>query len=276
MIVDYHMHLRGPAAGPEEGPVEHTAAAVEAYVDAAAAHGVDEIGFTEHLYYFRQFESLVTHPYQRDRMGHDLETYVDAVVESKSRGLPVKLALEVDWFQGREEELAEALEPYPWDYLVGSVHIVDGEAIDLEPGAWEHRSVGDVWRRYFDQLRALARSRLVDVLAHPDLVKIFGRRPTPEQARAQYEETVDVLDECEVAVEVSSAGLHRPVGEIYPAPEFLALCGEHGVAATTASDAHLSQNVGRDLDRAVEHLRQAGYETITVFDGRRARQEPLG
>jgi histidinol-phosphatase (PHP family) len=276
VIVDYHMHLRGPGPGPEEGPIEHTAAAVEAYVDAAAAHGVDEIGFTEHLYYFRQFEGLVTHPYQRDRMDHDLETYVDAVVESKSRGLPVKLALEVDWFQGREEELARALEPYPWDYLVGSVHIVDGEAIDLEPGAWEHRSVGDVWHRYFDQLRALARSRIVDVLAHPDLVKIFGRRPAPEQARAQYQETVDVLEECGVAVEVSSAGLHRPVGEIYPAPEFLALCRERGVAATTASDAHLSQNVGRDLDRAVEHLLQAGYDTITVFDGREARQEHLG
>jgi histidinol-phosphatase (PHP family) len=276
VIVDYHMHLRGPSAGPEEGPVEHTAAAVEAYVDAAAANGVDEIGFTEHLYYFRQFERLVTHPYQLDRMGHDLETYVEAVVESKDRGLPVKLALEVDWFQGQEEELAQALAPYPWDYLVGSVHIVDGEAIDLEPGAWGQRPVGDVWLRYFDQLRALARSRIVDVLAHPDLVKIFGRRPAPEQARAQYEETVKVMDECGIAVEVSSAGLHKPVGEIYPAPEFLSLCREHEVGATTASDAHLSQNVGRDLDRAVEHLQQAGYETITIFEGREARQEPLG
>ncbi len=275
MILDYHMHLRGPGPGPDEGPIEHSAAAVDAYVDSAAARGVDEIGFTEHLYYFRQFEGLVTHPYQRNRMGHDLETYVDAVVESKSRGLPVKLALEVDWFPGREAELAQALEPYPWDYLVGSVHIVDGEAID-QPGRWDARSAGEVWQRYFEELRALARSRIVHVLAHPDLVKIFGRRPPPEEARAQYEETAEVMEECEVAVEVSTAGLRRPVGEIYPAPEFLSLCRERGVVATMASDAHLSQDVGRDLDRAVEQLRQAGYETITVFNGREARQEPLG
>jgi histidinol-phosphatase (PHP family) len=275
VIVDYHMHLRGPAPGPEEGPVEHTRATVEAYVDEAAAHGVDEIGFTEHLYYFRQFEGLVTHPYQRNRMGYDLETYVDAVVESKARGLPVKLALEVDWFPGREAELAQALEPYPWDYLVGSVHIVDGEAVD-QPSMWDHRSAGEVWQRYFDELRALARSRIVHVLAHPDLVKIFGRRPAPERAKAHYEETAEVMELCGVAVEVSTAGLRRPVGEIYPAPELLSLCRERGVVATMASDAHLSQDVGRDLERAVEHLRRAGYETITVFDGGEPRQEPLG
>ena len=35
-------------------------------------------------------------------------------------------------------------------------------------------------------------------------------------------------------------------------------------------------DVGRDLDRAVAHARAAGYETVTVFEGRKARQEPLG
>jgi histidinol-phosphatase (PHP family) len=48
------------------------------------------------------------------------------------------------------------------------------------------------------------------------------------------------------------------------------------VPITTASDAHVPQNVGRDLDRAVTYARDAGYETVTVFDGRQRRQEPLG
>jgi histidinol-phosphatase (PHP family) len=48
------------------------------------------------------------------------------------------------------------------------------------------------------------------------------------------------------------------------------------VPVTTGSDAHMPELVGRDFDRARELLRSAGYETVTVFERRRARQEPLG
>jgi histidinol phosphatase-like PHP family hydrolase len=45
---------------------------------------------------------------------------------------------------------------------------------------------------------------------------------------------------------------------------------------TLASDAHAPSGVGRDFDRARELLRSVGYDTITVFEQRQARQEPLG
>jgi HisJ family histidinol phosphate phosphatase len=182
MIVDYHVHLRAPSQNGE-GPIDHSVAAIERFVEAAAARGVDELGFTEHGYYFRELGALVEHPYQRERTAHDLDAYVGAVVDAKRRGLPVKLGLEVDYLPGREGELADALAPYPWDFLLGSVHVIEGEAVDMEPGLWERLSVQEVWRRYFVALRGLARSGLVDVLAHPDLVKIFGRRPSPRTWR---------------------------------------------------------------------------------------------
>jgi histidinol-phosphatase (PHP family) len=276
MIVDYHMHLRGPSETEREGPIDHTPGAVEAYVETAAARGVDEIGFTEHLYYFREFERFLDHPYQRERVGHDLDVYCDAVLEAKGRGFPVKLGLEVDYFPGREGELADTLAPYPWDYLVGSVHILDGEAIDLEPGIWGRLPVSEVWRRYFVRLRDLTRSRLVDVLAHPDLVKLFGRTPPAEDVELLHEETADAIEAAGTAIEVSTAGLRRPVGELYPAPGFLAACEARAIPITTGSDAHFPANVGRDFDRALELLRSAGYETVTVFDERGSRQEPLG
>jgi histidinol-phosphatase (PHP family) len=275
VIVDYHMHLRGPANG-REGPIEHTADAVERYAEAAATRGVDELGFTEHMYYFRQLESFLEHPYQRGKVGHDLDVYCDAVVEAKRRGLPVKLGLEVDWLPGRDAELAEALAPYPWDYLLGSVHLVDGDAVDLEPGVWRRLEVEDVWSRYFAALRDLAASGLADVLAHPDLVKIFGRRPAPAEVERHHAETAEAVARAGVAVEVSTAGLRKPVRELYPDADFLARCRERGVGATLASDAHVAGDVGRDFGVGLDHLRAAGYETVTVFDGRRARQEPLG
>ena len=257
MIVDYHTHLRDP-----EERIVHSVEAVEPFVEAAAERGVDEIGFTEHVYYFSQTRQLWSLPYQTERCVYDLDTYVDAVVEAKRQGLPVKLGLEVDYVGARQDELAAVLEPYPWDYLLGSVHWIDGLAIDQVPGIWAESSVEEVWARYLAALAELAASGRVDVLAHPDLAKYFGKRPE----RIEY----PPLDG--VALEISTAGLHKPVGEVYPD---LAMLAAHP-PITLASDAHVPANVGRDFDRALEHARAAGYETVTVFESCRGRQEPLG
>ena len=146
----------------------------------------------------------------------------------------------------------------------------------MEPGAWNGHGVDEVWRRYFAELAALARSGLADVLAHPDLVKIFGRRPAPEVVAACHEQAAAAAASGGVAVEVSTAGLRKPVGELYPDAAFLARCRDLGVGATLASDAHVAGDVGRDFDAGLELLDSAGYGTITVFAGRAARQEPLG
>lgn len=260
MIVDYHMHLRD-----SQERIAHTADAVEPFIETAAEHGVDEIGFTEHVYYFRQTRPLWELPYQTERCVYDLDAYVDAVVEAKRRGLPVKLGLEVDYAGGWQDELDAILEPYPWDYLLGSVHWIDGLAVDSSPnaGVWAEWPVEEVWRRYFEALAELAASGHVDVLAHPDLPKIFGRRP----------ERIEYPPLAGVALEISTNGRYKPVGELYPDLELLRAAG---LPVTLASDAHVPENVGRDFELALELARAAGYETVTVFEGRTARQEPLG
>ncbi len=266
MIVDYHMHLRNPR---EE--IAHETWAVDPFVEQARAAGLDEIGFTEHVYYFRQTRSLWTVPYQTERCIYDLDAYVDAVLQARERGLPVKLGLEVDYVPGREDETRALLAPYPWDYLLGSVHFIDGYGVDGEPRLVDELGVEEAWRRYFEGLARAARSDLFDSLSHPDLVKIFGERVDG----FDYSAVADAIAESGVAVEVSTAGLRKPVGELYPHPDFLAACRERGVPVTTGSDAHVPELVGRDFDLARELLREAGYETITIFDRRRARQEPL-
>ncbi len=266
MIVDYHMHLRNA-----RGEIAHDIQSVEPFVEAARVAGVDEIGFTEHIYYFRQTRPLWTVPYQVERCVYDLERYVEAVVHARDRGLPVKLGLEVDYVPGREEETREILAPYPWDYLLGSVHFVDGLGVDGEPRLLDAVGVEEAWRRYFDTLAAAARSGLFDSLSHPDLVKIFGDR-----VPFDYGPAAEAIAQAGVAVEVSTAGLRKPVRELYPHPDFLRACRERSVPVTLGSDAHEPDVVGRDFDRARELLRSAGYETVTVFAERGSRQEPLG
>jgi histidinol-phosphatase (PHP family) len=251
------MHLRDP-----DERVVHSLEAVERFVTAAAERGVDEIGFSEHVYYFRQTRRVWALDYQTERCVYDLDAYVEVVLEAKRQGMPVKLALEVDYVGEQQDELAALLAPYPWDYLLGSVHWIDGLAVDQQPGLWARASVDEVWRRYFAAVVELASSGHVDVLAHPDLAKIFRMRPDHIEYPA--------LDG--VALEISTAGLRKPVGELYPAAAML----EAGPPITLASDAHVPADVGRDFDRAVVHARAAGYETVSVFEGRKARQEPLG
>jgi histidinol-phosphatase (PHP family) len=263
VLVDYHMHLRRFDRGREE--VDHTVEAIERYVDVARSRRVDELGLTEHVYYFSETRFAWSLPYQLERCKQSLDGYCDAVLEAKRRGLPVKLGLEVDWVPEHADELADVLAPFPWDFLLGSVHWIGGLAVDQRPGLWADNTVEEVWGLYARALGAAARSGHFDVLSHPDLVKIFGDR-----VEWDWQPVIDALDG--VALEVSTAGLHKPVGELYP--DAALLSGARRI--TLASDAHVADDVGRDLDRAVEHARAAGFEKVTVFDARASRQEPLG
>ena len=147
MIVDYHMHLRAP-----DESIDHTVEAVERFVETAAERGIDEIGFTEHVYYFEQTRQLWSMPYHLERCVYDIEPYVDAVVEAKRRGYPVKLGIEVDHQPQLAGEMADVLGPYPWDYLVGSVHFVDGIGIDQEPSLVDEVGPEAGWARYYEWL----------------------------------------------------------------------------------------------------------------------------
>jgi histidinol-phosphatase (PHP family) len=266
VIVDYHMHLRD-----ERNDIDHTADAAEKFVSRARERGVDEIGFAEHCYYFVQTRACWSRPYQLERCVYDLETYVDAVLEAKRRGLPVKLGIEVDWSPPGDETLAELLEPYPWDYLLGSVHWLDGLSVDgaFDRGAWREWPPEHVWRRYVEEWCRAARSGRFDVMSHPDLAKIFGVRGGDEH----YADMAEAADDGDVALEISTAGLRKPVGELYPDERLLRASR---APVTLASDAHEPALVGEEFEQAVALARRCGRETVSVLDGRVRRQEPLG
>ena len=143
-------------------------------------------------------------------------------------------------------------------------------AVD-HPGwdVWEGSGDPDeVWRRYFESLAECARSGLFDILAHPDLVKVWGgARPLPERdLRFFYEPAVAAIAESGIAVEISTAGLRKPVGELYPARGFAEMCVEAGASFALSSDAHLPEQVGFAYERAVDFLDSLGVGEICVFD----------
>lgn len=276
MLTDYHLHLR-PDQLDAVAAEAFTEKNVARYREVADERGIAELGVSEHVHRFRQALDVWRHPFWVEQAVDDLAAYCEFV-----RSTPLKLGIECDFVPGAEDRTGTLLDSHDFDYVIGSVHFVGDGAAAVDHEDWDVWSTrgdpDDVWRRYFEALAEAARSGLFDVLAHPDLVKVWGEaRPAPTRdPRHYYEPAVEAIAEAGIAVEVSTAGLRKPVGEIYPAPAFAELCVEAGAAFALSSDAHLPEHVGYEYARAVEFLQALGVGEICVFEGRQRRLEPLG
>jgi histidinol-phosphatase (PHP family) len=283
MLTDYHVHLRSDDLTATAA--EHfTVGNAERYRAVASERGIAELGVSEHIYRFARALELWQHPFWRENAHDDIDEYCAFVSEQTD----LRLGIEADFIPGREDRVANILDAYPFDYVVGSVHFVrrpgtraeEFAAVDMEEyGVWGAGwTAGEVWRGYFEALGEAARSGLFDILAHPDLVKVFGAsRPLPEgDLRRYYELAMQGIAESRIAVEVSTAGLRKPVGEIYPARAFLEMCVEAGCGVALSSDAHKPQEIGGGYEHALELLEEVGVREVCVFERRVRRVEPIG
>jgi histidinol-phosphatase (PHP family) len=275
VLTDYHVHLR-PDERENTPERFFTRANAERYREAAAERGIEELGVSEHIYRFQQALDVWDHPFWREHARDDLDEYCAFVREETD----LKLGIEADFVPGREDRMRNLLESREWDYVLGSIHFVGNESLDTEEfSIWtKTASPEHIWKRYFEMLGEAAQSGLFDILAHPDLVKVWGKdRPLPEgDLRRFYYPAMEVIADFDVAIEVSTAGLRKPVGEIYPAPEFLEMAIDAGKPLALSSDAHTPDLLGHEYERAVELLESMGVKEIAVFEGRSRRMEPLG
>ncbi len=275
MLTDYHLHLR-PDDLEATASAHFTPANVERYREVARERGIAELGVSEHIHRFRQALEVWQHPFWLENAVDDLDEYCRFVREETD----LKLGLEADFVPGREDRTANLLQARDFDYVVGSVHFIRDHAVDMDDGGiWSTgRSAEQIWRRYFQTLGEAARSGLFDILAHPDLVKVWGPdRPRPEgDLRRYYELAIEGIAESGIAVELSTAGLRKRARELYPAPAFLQMCVEAGAPVALSSDAHRPEDVGADYDQALELLEQIGVGELCVFERRARRLEPIG
>ncbi len=266
---------------------------IERYVAAAQANGVERLALTEHLFRFQEAydllygwwqdddadQSLVaaTGAYLRDHVSGTVADYVRVIEEAKSAGLPVLLGIELDWFHGYADELRRFLEPYDWDIVLGSVHWIGPWGFDsgdeVSVAEWERRDVDAAFADYGDLLRELAASGLSDVLAHPDLPKLHGHRPT--SFTPLHDAIIEAAQAGGCAVEANSNGYNKPVAEAYPALPVLERARAAGLPLTLASDAHRPERVGQRFDELAAGAMAAGYQEFVTFEQRKPIAYPL-
>ena len=243
--VDYHIHTK---------LCHHASGEMEAYVRNAAAEGLTEIGFTDHAPAIEGFD-----PGHR-MMLSEFPGYVKAIQElnEKYTTISIRLGIEADIYSGFESFLEELLREFPIDYVIGSVHFVDGLSVHVE----DHELCRDEKRRfvhrYFDLVETGVCSGLIDVVGHLDLVKWTFPDMKDEILDAGCNVLRAVRDEG-VILEVNTSGWRKPPCEVYPSPGLLRAAYSLNIPVCIGSDAHRPEEVGVDFQSAMVLLKELGY-----------------
>jgi histidinol-phosphatase (PHP family) len=268
----------------EKGP--YSSEWLDLYLKKAKERNLKEVGIVDHLYRFREtrdyFEKNMDisetdlgrkqHQWLKQVMTENMEDFVDFIESQKQKwaehGIKLKLGMEADYFPGCHNQLKELLSTHGWDYVIGSVHFVDGwgfdnpEAIDR----FEHYELEDLYRRFFQIVEEAIRSGMFDFVAHLDNLKVFNFRPDEEVLLPHYEKIARALVETNTATEVNAGLFYRyPIKEMCPSPSFLKVLTEAGVRFTTSSDSHFPDDIGRYVNENTERLKALGIHQIATF-----------
>ena len=256
---DYHMHssYSDGRSVPED------------YIAPALAAGLSEIGFSEHLTLFKDLEDWNMNPVNITPYINHLEN-----LRSSIKTIKIKIGLEVDFFAGKEKEIFEYLRSLPLDYIIGSVHYLGEKTVDVGPEFYEGKSIDRLFESYFESVIAASASGLFDIMAHCDLIRIYGYKPSTDM-EPLYRKLAKTMKTHNVAFEVNTNGRNRPLADFYPDRQFLHIFREENVPVCVNSDAHMPSRVGQYFDEAYDLLRYIGFTEMAVFDKRVRKMVPF-
>ncbi|MBS7611642.1 histidinol-phosphatase [Candidatus Bathyarchaeota archaeon] len=238
---NYHIHTSMSDGFSE--PVDYVEKAVEA--------GLTEIGFTDHLVILDD-ASVGLGSLDVNEIDSYIETIED--VRKSSEKVIVKCGLEVDYTPGGVKYVEEILNSYKdcLDYTLMGVHIIDGFHFDTPESVSTWRSLSQneidkLYRRYYELVLEGVETGIFTVVAHLDIVKKFGFKPSEEPLKL-VESILESVKTLDMAVEISSAGLRHPAQELYPSSKIVDMLAFLQVPVTMATDAHKPEDVSAGLD----------------------------
>ncbi|EJV47838.1 histidinol phosphate phosphatase HisJ family protein [Bacillus toyonensis] len=271
----------------KEGPF--TAKWIDLYLEEALRKGIKEVGIVDHLYRFHEskvyYEKYVN--ISDSKLGRLQKEWLDqvrvvslydftkSIEEAKERwskrGVTLKLGIEADYFIGCEEELKELLALGDFDYVIGSVHFLNGWGFD-NPDTKEYFEEHDLhilYDTFFKTVESAVRSELFDIIAHLDNIKVFNYRLDENEQLSYYKKIARALVETNTATEINAGLYYRyPVREMCPSPLYLQVLAKRGVPITISSDAHYPNDLGKYVKENVQTLRTHGITHIATFTKR--------
>lgn len=256
----------------------HAKGDLESVVKRAIEVGFTHYGLSEHIARYRQQDLF---PDEQDLTPEDLAKTFEAYVV-QARELRERYADRIDLLVGFE---TERLPPGDWaqrmqgtrerlqiDYIVGSVHDVDGHVIDFKGEqtraiAEQIGGMEELQVRYFDALAELVTTLRPEVVGHVDLIRKFDGEQPQFGARAwrHLQRTLDAVQAAGSVLDVNAATRRRGLGPVYPLPEILTRALHMGIGVTLGDDGHGAHDVGVGLDACMQAIAQAGYRELAYF-----------
>lgn len=264
MLVSYHNHTKWSDGAPTTAE----------QIQGARLAGLDELGISDH-YVLSPTGGPVEWSMALERVGDYVAELEEASQELSNPVL--RVGIEVDFYPETVRSTRQVVNSHRFDFVIGSVHNVDGFPIDSHHRYWEELSAADrdgVWRLYWERIRQMASSGLCDVVAHLDLPKKYGHRPSIDLSR-EADAALDAIAAADLAIEINTAGWSLPAGEAYPSLELLCGANRRGIPLLISADAHSPVHLTRDFDRARALAREAGYTQLLRYERRRRFPIPL-
>jgi len=251
MLIDLHNHT--PLCN-------HAVGEPEEYVKKALEIGIDVYGFADHAPMEFDYEY---------RMGFEEMNIYERKIKSLRKKHPeikILLGYEVDFTPFVDKRVLKR----DVDYFIGSIHFLDNWGFDNPEfiKEWQKRDVEDVFREYFSLVEKMAESKKFHIVGHMDLVKVFGHRPETS-VKDLAKNALKAIKKAGMAVEINTAGLRKPVKELYPGDEILHMLLEENIDITFSSDAHSPQQVGFKLKQTVEKVKKMGFTHAVYFENKR-------
>lgn len=272
MRINYHFHNRHSSDG--RGTTEEV-------LRRALELGYEQICFTNHAETLGEDDWVLDLVEARTRFEEQQEELERLRPEYPD--IKVLLGIEVEYRPEWVEPLEALVDSVPFDLVIGSVHVVDGQPISGGSGVaayFEGRGREEAYGRYFEVLAEMVDWGGFDVVGHFDLVKRFGAKHYGHcDFRTLEREVRSVLDrmaETGIGMEVNTSGVVQPPAEPYPGPDILRMARDARVATLTiGTDSHVPRSFDQGWETGYELVREAGFTELTLFSHRQRRSVPL-
>ncbi len=256
---DYHIHTT--YSDGKEDP--------EACIAAAVKKGLREVGFSDHI--------TPLDEKQKWCMDYDmLPGYAEHILRLKKEHpeIEIRLGIELDYVPGKEKLTEKIINGFPFDFIIGSVHYMGNDTVDLGPEFYIGKNISMIYENYFNMVCEAASTGFFDIIGHPDLVRIHSFLPDNDISHL-YTMMAASFEIYDIAFEVNTNGRNKPLHDFYPDRRYLTFFAEHGVPVCVNSDAHSPERIGQFFDEAYELLKESGYSEMAVFKNRERYMIPF-